>query len=567
MRLNDFAVLDFSGGVRRDKPDTLKKSNELADAKNVLFDEYGRVIKRRGSVQYCETASNGLYIGSYLVYSLGTTPFFGLIAHIEDSTDNALYTVTTTYLTANVATSDTTINVSDQSNFSASGTVEIDGDLIAYTGKGSGTLTGCTGITSTHTTGAAVNQLKAQTLSSLNGRSGVYFSIINNVVFCNGLGKASFNGNATVTAINDADGPSGAFATNYKDRIYVAGSNGTDASGFRNGSPTRVSFSDLGDGTSWDINNFFDVESKNGAYITGLREYKENLLIFKIGETFAYNIASLNQLSSSVGAYNHYVVQEVNGLLYTFCPSGVYEGNGSSWRRISDPIKEYIDQFIPSYDTVNRTITNCSAGTIDNQYWLYIGNVTSPETRTGVVLVYDTEKQNWTTFDGFANVLNFTTSNTIRYGNNTPQGVDMMFWSDNAGKIFKMFGTKYYNTALAASYGKDVYENAVSDTGTAINASFETQLYDLDSPGEIKNFGGIRLLTESGMWNVEYRVEDEKGISQYKPLGRNDSTNSRLPLPKDAKGYRIGFRFSNTSLTPAIFNGFILEDINTGRTK
>lgn len=64
-------------------------------------------------------------------------------------TYNSYYTT----LASNVAVIDTTIDLVDAANFDDSGTIVIFGDSISYTAKSGNTLTGVTGITTTHTTG------------------------------------------------------------------------------------------------------------------------------------------------------------------------------------------------------------------------------------------------------------------------------------------------------------------------------------------------------------------------------------------------------------------------------
>ena len=127
----------------------------------------------------------------------------------------------------------------------------------------------------------------------MDTRAGAYFSVLNNVLFINGRsGSATFDG-SMISAVSDADEAAGIFATNYRERIYVAGSGVADGAGTRNGSPIRVSFCDAGDSTSWDINNFFDVEDDIGEMITGLQEMNDRILIFKRNSVFSYDEVKL----------------------------------------------------------------------------------------------------------------------------------------------------------------------------------------------------------------------------------------------------------------------------------
>jgi hypothetical protein len=83
-----------------------------------------------------------------------------LIAIDQKVFTNLTYNFIGDLLSADVALIDVTITLVDSSDFSTSGTIQIQGDEIAYTGntKTTGTLTGVTGITSTHTAGDEVWQ-------------------------------------------------------------------------------------------------------------------------------------------------------------------------------------------------------------------------------------------------------------------------------------------------------------------------------------------------------------------------------------------------------------------------
>ena len=109
--------------------------------------------------------------------------------------------------------------------------------------------------------------------------------------------------------------------------------------------------------------------------------------------------------------------------------------------------------------------------------------------------------------------------------------------------------------------GSDLFVDLRSNTGTPISSVIETQMYDLTHPELFKKFKRLRVFTESGQWNLEYRVEDEKGISPYRQLGSVSTINKALPFPSEAQGWSCGFRISRVSSNAqAMFNGFVFED-------
>src|SRR3990167_8121616 len=60
MKIADYPVLDFSGGVRRDKSFFDFQKNELLDARNIEIGERGRVKIRLGSHQVGQTLSGNI---------------------------------------------------------------------------------------------------------------------------------------------------------------------------------------------------------------------------------------------------------------------------------------------------------------------------------------------------------------------------------------------------------------------------------------------------------------------------------------------------------------------------
>lgn len=66
--------------------------------------------------------------------------------------------IATTTLNGSVIAGATTITLTDASSFSSAGNGNIDGDSFAWTGKSSNDLTGVTGISADHATGATVEE-------------------------------------------------------------------------------------------------------------------------------------------------------------------------------------------------------------------------------------------------------------------------------------------------------------------------------------------------------------------------------------------------------------------------
>lgn len=577
-RLPPYPIFNWSGGVRNDKSDYTKENSELVDILNYDIDEQGRLKKRLGGFQFGDTESNGDDIINSTLWqfqTLGSTPSsFHIIA--TNASTSGIYRIVGNRLNGAITTATTTITVISTNLFDSSGTIEIDGDVITYTGKTGTTFTGCTGISANHADGTAVHQLDALSGTSVNGNSGVYFTTLNNLLFINGtLGSSTFNG-TSMSAVSDTDEPDGIFATTYRQRIYVAGGGGADGSGSRNGNRNRVAFSEAGDATDWGdyTVNIFDVEDTFGEQISGLKvSINDELLIWKQNSFFAYNEVRLHQRSSTVGAYNHFVVQEIDGLLYTFCPSGVHVTNGQSTQRISDPVADYIKDFVPQFDSGrNRVVTNTFAAVHDKKYILYIQDITKVDSLSDVLLVYDTVVKRWTVYQGLTNFTHLIGMGVFKTGN-VVQGFEGLFGGDSSGKYYRLLSKRYIDTIAAGTkrffMGGDIFTDVVSDTsltgGAVIRGQATTKFLDLDAPQEMKQIRKVRGLAETPGHELLIRCANEFGEkTDWIHIGKMEKTNQLFHLPKEARGYRVQFRVVDSVTTyQPVFNGIIVEEAET----
>ena len=570
-KLRDFVIADGSGGLVTNKSDYEMARNEFKKTLNLDFDERGKFKRRRGIQQWGDTKSGT--IDESLFFSISTLGDAPTSYHVMlDRASNAtLYRIVGDVVTAAIATSDTVITFRSVAFFAASGTVEINGDLIAYTGKAGATLTGCTGILKAHAAGSIGNQIISVGATGVDTRSGAYLSVLNNVLFINGrVGSATWDG-SSITAVSDADEPAGICSTNYRDRIYVIGSGATDASGTRNGSPLRVSFSDAGDATSWDINNLFDVEDDLGESLRALVEHEDILVLFKFNSIHTYDEVQLKQRIWNAGAYNQKVVKKINDVIYTFCPTGVYETNGFSARKISDPVKEYLKEFKPAIETIGRAVTNTFAGVFEDKYLLYIGDITEPEVLTDVVLVFDTIRRNWTIYDGFTDFTHLGSLTGINQGDSGNYNIDQaLFAGDSNGKYWRLFENRYLDFQSTRTYqGGDIVANLISNSnGNALSTVLETPYHTLGNL-DWKEIEYLAAMVERGDFQISYSLDIGSKKTDWESLGdfRNSITFRRLKNNLK-QGYRMAFRVTNqTANTLSIFNGLVAGNIETMEEK
>lgn len=571
--INDFAITTFNG-LHKNKSDYQMKEGEMKNLLNINIDEIGRAIRRNGYQQFGDTISGKIIDDSYTYI---TALQFAYHLLISRETNGVLYKVGGNYTTSAVAVGATTITVANNSFFSASGTVEINGDNISYTGtSGTDTLTGVTGVSRAVPAFSAVHQVQSIGNTGVNTSSGAYFTTLNGVCVITGRsGGATFDG-TSITAISDADEAEGIFGVSYRDRLFVAGS----GSGGTNAAMNRVSYSDAGDATSWTSTNFFDVEDETGEIITGLKESSDYLFIWKLNSIFRYDEVQLKQSVWGVGAYNNKVIQRIGGRFYTFCPSGVWITTGFSAKKISEPIERYIKTFRPKYDSAKRVITNCFSGQHFNRYYLYIDKCIEPDTGeilSNVVFVYDAENGLWTIYDGFVAFTHFNyqvvwhtgslSNSTV--GGSTSQVGPSLFGGDTTGMYWKLFDGRFLdNETTRTMRGDDFIGDAISDISESavvedpINTVIETPFYSLKAPQWWKKIMYLRIFIEKGEFDVSYRLDKGDHITDWISLGNFSGTNQRKQL-KEKEGFRIALKITGYSKhTLSSLNGFVIEDID-----
>ena len=568
-KLNDYSILNFSGGLNRNKSDLQMKEGEFKNLLNIDIDEIGRARRRKGCKQFGDTITGKILDDSY-TYIDATQNAYHLV--ISREANGVLYKIGGNYTTTATAVGATTIKVARNDFFAASGTVEINGDNITYTGmSGTDTLTGVSGVSVAHPAFSAVHQVQSIGNSGVNTLSGAYFTVLNGVCVITGrTGGATFDG-TTLAVIADADEAQGLFGVSYRDRLYEAGS----GSGGTNATMNRVSYSDAGDATAWaSTSQYFDVEDETGEIITGLKENTDYLFIFKLNSIFRYDEVQLKQSVWGVGAYNNKVIQRIGGQFITFCPSGIWITTGFSAKKISEPIERYIKTFRPQYDSAKRTITNCFSGQIYNKYYLYLDKILDPdsgEILSDICFIYDTESGNWTIQDGFTNFTHFNSQVVWQSGalsNSTTGGAtsqvgSALFAGDSGGKYWKMFDDRFLdNQSTRTMRGGDIIGNLITDAvSNPVSTVIETPLLHLGSPQWWKKIGGVRVFIESGDFDLSYKLEQKDRITDWFSLGNHNKTNEFIKINKEC--YRIAFRIAGyTKDVLSTFNGLVVEDID-----
>ena len=584
MIIKDQSFIDFSGGIVRNQSSYVTKKNQLLSAYNVEIDELGRVIRRRGYQHHGAEIAYGITGGGdtldgcensfmYLLSNVSSALVRRHFVNDEIST-GIVAEVMGDRLTTAITASSTSIVLNSATNFpNSAATIEIEGDIINYGSVTGSTLNTVSNVTSSHAVGAPVHILReiTQPSTAFDFTQGGYYALASDGTTPNSCFVSSRNVlssvtsgafSAPITFSDDTDNVQVLFIKNYRDRLYGCGSG---AATLANSGMNRVFYSALGNASdnNWTKANNFDLPG-DGDISSAEMVYNDVLYIFKINHLYSYNQITLKRRSAVMGAYNNKVPQEINGLIYTFCPSGVWVSNGLSHRKISQAVEPILRRFKPAFDSNNRVVINTFAFKWKDTYNIFLSDMTFPETQDNVILTYDTIKKSWSMSFWANNFLHINSFARFLFGGRVQEFEGLFAGADvsNTYRYFRLFSNEHINGA-DNSFGGDLLLETFFNTGLDVAAHFETPLYDLNYPQYIKKFKYIRGLSEVVGWQVSYRIENDKGITPYRTIGQFQKPNERLLIPQvpAASGYRIGFRFSNNDRnSTGIFNGFIIED-------
>lgn len=114
---------------------------------------------------------------------------------------------------------------------------------------------------------------------------------------------------------------------------------------------SRVFYSNINDPSTWNSNQFFDVNPGDGDYVTDLLVFGERLFIFKKDSTWVLIHAAdpaawtLRQFDKSVGSVSPYCTLEYRGLFYTISRNGMYRCDGVVYDYVGYPIQKRLQDF------------------------------------------------------------------------------------------------------------------------------------------------------------------------------------------------------------------------------
>lgn len=242
----------------------------------------------------------------------------------------------------------------------------------------------------------------------------------------------SYNGSSWSTSTNVTSAPKAKDVLSFGNRIYLLNC-AIDATTY----PARAYRSSLVDTGSitWDTTNdwfVFDDTIVGGGFVG------ENMFIVCQNSTHVLTLTDEKYRVSSIGGISLNGIAWFSSFAFYASREGIFVFDGSNTQLISEPIKEYWSG-IPE-----ASLDDIQLDVINRKLYVYVGNITEPETMTNVLFEYEIMKNNW-------NKISLGTSATNLHKYITTTG-EKLFMGDTNGKVYKMFSSDSQDTSSFTSY-------------------------------------------------------------------------------------------------------------------
>lgn len=316
---------------------------------------------------------------------------------------------------------------------------------------------------------------------------------------------------SSLTTISGAPANS-SFLTTYANRFYMANKN-----------DNLLSYSGLRDAADWSSTNKYTgtgkitVETPDGEKPSGLTAFNNHVLLFKrytMHKLFGEDSTNFNMTQPyGVGCISDRSIVPTRDSLYWLGPDGFYDYmGGSAPVKISDPIKNYINQINMAY------AHHCCSGT-DGRF-VYLSLVTGSATLPNVTLKYDMQGGQWWPVD-FVATSYFLDGTTLYFGT-----------AD--GKIMKMGGTTFNNAVINWSIETKPFSDGDETVRKALHKLWIVADIETGSSLNVAYASG----TEGGSWvNVHSTTNGTGQIQSTKipVVARTPETWFRLKLSGTGK--------------------------------
>lgn len=359
-------------------------------------------------------------------------------------------------------------------------------------------------------------------------------------------------------------GPNGKYVELYKDSLFIAGDPGN---------PSRLYYSAGGDliddFTVGSGGGFIDVSKNDGQVITGLKKYKDSLLVFKRNSIYAFTFATsglpqVEQVTAAVGAVNQRGICTVENDVFFVSDRGVFTiGNEAGFAfdvLRTNELSAKVRSIFQSIDRSRIGNVACVYATVNNTNLFILSYTPTGGTANSKALVYDRERLAWYEWANisancWANYRDSTGSEHVLYGDDSSGYVkEVLNGSDDFGSsirgIFRTRGDNYSRSDLYKKL-KDVNMNIRTPTGSIILRIIK----DGVSVAKVVN-----LSTISPSVNFGHYVMGTFLLGESIGAGVSDADNNMLKtlLNVGIEGRSFLYEFDNNSS-----GRFVLLDLNT----
>lgn len=313
------------------------------------------------------------------------------------------------------------------------------------------------------------------------------------------VGLYTYTGTGSIATV--AAAPIGKFLTIFKNYAFIAG-----VANY----PDQLRYSALNDYTTWDSANSITINTNDGDVITGVRELRGRLYIFK-----RYSIHRLSYLGSnptfqadqvaSMGTPSHYSIKEVDMggdvgsvLIFLTTDKKLAAFNGYDLEYINDTLTEKTNELFATADDqplalsqLNMTYSDLFHAQVNksnNEYILYC--VLNSDTSVNYAFVFD-----------------YKTGGVFPY-DNQPFASSSMVVSTNRVKMLYTSGYTGYTWTN---------ESGTSDDGTAVRAYWVSSKFRPENLGLMSKalLLGIRIkeISSSSTLNLGFQFRLDQNVS------------------------------------------------------
>jgi len=315
---------------------------------------------------------------------------------------------------------------------------------------------------------------------------------LDTLFFCNYSDTTrSYNGSSWSTTTNVTNAPKARYVNAHQARLFL-GNCSVSGTAY----PTRYYFSSEGTSGSitWDTANDYYVLPEP---IKGFAESDEVQLVFTENYLFRGDAYS-KEMVDQVGTTAPLSIAVSANWVFFANSNGIYATDTRSAPKVSSAVDEYFEGIAPSY------LDDMMGAVLGDVYYLYIGNITKPETLNNVLLAYDFTQNKFSRYTLEASVQSMKT--VISSG-----GEKKLYVGDDDGNIFQLFNGSGQNGVAFSSWLEffPIYPSG------GIN-DFRT----LDVWG--RNLSGTIVMaktTEDGQWKSHGDLNGDKGTVRLSERG------------------------------------------------